>query len=101
MVAERSPDHAGELWWCPGWRRAGLSVGVGAWGLHPWMSNRFALLEALAHLSVSSSPLHLPNPAPLKVVHIFFLLPFISVPPILRDVGSDISCAMMSFFHQC
>lgn len=79
----------------------GLGAGVGAWGLHPWTSYRFALLEALAHLSVSSSPLQLPNPAPLKVVCVFFLPPFISVPPILRDVGPDISRAMMCFFHQC
>lgn len=75
--------------------------GLGAWGLHPWTSHRLALLEALAHLSVSSSPLQLPNPAPLKEICNFFLRPFINVPPILSDVGSDTSCAMICFFHQC
>lgn len=51
----------------------GFGAGVEAWGLHQWTSCRFALLEALGHLSVSSSPLQLPNPAPLKVVCVFFL----------------------------
>lgn len=81
---------------CPGWRRMGLGAEVGASGLYPWTNLLFWRLW----LTVSSSPLQIPDPAPFKVIRAFLLHPYISVPPVLREVGSDISCAMMCFFHQ-